>query len=120
MAMGSAAGHRQEADAEPGCLALQVQWASSPPGPEVLVALKELVDHSKGDTARVDLTELWRPFRDLGPEGRPEGGPTSKLSKLRGALYEHLAGVEGEEIRESFLDQLFEHIQGSWGIDLGY
>ena len=67
---------------------------------------------------KVDLTELWRPFTRLNGT-TPEGGPVTKLAKMRGALGAYLPETDDSE---DFLDDIFKVIQGqkSWGADLGY
>ena len=67
---------------------------------------------------KVDLTELWRSFTRLNGT-TPEGGPVTKLAKMRGALGAYLPETDDSE---DFLDDIFKVIQGqkSWGADLGY
>lgn len=91
--------------------------AHVPSGPS-LARLRALIAEMRHDRARIPLTELWRPFTSV-EEGRPRGGPLTKLAKLRGALYAHLQrAAEGD--REGFLDTLATELQEKWGLDLGY
>eukprot|EP00216_Chloropicon_sp_CCMP2111_P005771 CAMPEP_0198237606 /NCGR_PEP_ID=MMETSP1446-20131203/3386_1 /TAXON_ID=1461542 ORGANISM="Unidentified sp, Strain CCMP2111" /NCGR_SAMPLE_ID=MMETSP1446 /ASSEMBLY_ACC=CAM_ASM_001112 /LENGTH=602 /DNA_ID=CAMNT_0043919787 /DNA_START=149 /DNA_END=1957 /DNA_ORIENTATION=+ len=69
------------------------------------------------EEGRVNLTELWRPFTNIVDGKIPEGGPCTKLAKLRGALSEYLPETDEAE---DFLDQVFTEIQSKWSVDLGY
>ncbi|QDZ21120.1 histone H2A deubiquitinase [Chloropicon primus] len=65
---------------------------------------------------RVDLTELWRPFTRLNGKV-PEGGPVTKLAKMRGALGAYLPDTDESD---EFLDEVFTSLQTQWKLDLGY
>ena len=84
-------------------------------------ALKDVVTLLKDDIGRIDLTEMWRPFRKL-EGGLPSGGPCTKLAKLRAALSRYLATetVEEELAAEALLDRVSKHVQSVWALDLGY
>lgn len=98
-----------------------IQAPSGPLGEEEETALKDVITLLKDDIGRIDLTEMWRPFRRL-DGGVPSGGPCTKLAKLRAALSCHLAcdTAEDEMAAESLLDRVSKHIQTEWGLDLGY
>jgi protein MYSM1 len=66
---------------------------------------------------RIQLTELWRPFTRILDGKTPEGGPCTKLAKLRGALAAYLPETDESE---DFFDELFTEIQSKWKVDLGY
>ena len=85
------------------------------PSEDTKQAMSELIDNISTNE-RIQLTELWRPFTYLnGLE--PEGGPCTKLAKLRGALTRYLPDTDESE---EYLDEIFTDIQSKWKVDLGY
>lgn len=52
--------------------------------------------------------------------GQPEGGPCSRIDKLKAALQLHLPDQPDSAIPNTkFLSRLLMHVQNTWGINLG-
>ena len=82
-------------------------------------AVAAVIGALRGDTGRVDLTELWRPFTAVRDQ-TVVGGPVSRLAKLRTSLEIHFADDADEAEVDAFLDWVAGSLQEQWGVDLGY
>mmetsp|Transcript_16752 Transcript_16752/g.34337 ORF Transcript_16752/g.34337 Transcript_16752/m.34337 type:complete len:583 (-) Transcript_16752:589-2337(-) len=114
-------GGRQGAEPTP----MHVRSARRPiealPSADTKQAMKDLLGEggmaAGGALGRIQLTELWRPFTNIVDGKTPQGGPCTKLAKMRGALQHYLPDTDESD---DFLDEIFTEIQTKWGTDLGY
>ena len=68
---------------------------------------------------RVRINELWRHFTNIA-NNKPDGGPCTKLAKLRASLAARLPDTVDEAREEQMLDAVAKHIQTAWHVDLGF
>jgi protein MYSM1 len=89
------------------------------PDEKTLDAIKNVVVAHKDVPGRVLINELWRHFTNI-KDNTPDGGPVTKLAKLRASLTARLPDTIDELAAETMLDEVAKHLQTVWEVDLGY
>ena len=81
--------------------------------------LGDVVTENARVAGRVRINELWRHFTNIA-NNKPDGGPCTKLAKLRASLAARLPDTVDELQEEKMLDAVAKHIQSAWNVDLGF
>ena len=89
------------------------------PDDDCVDAMCAVVAANKDVAGRVRINELWRHFTNIS-NNRPDGGPCTKLAKLRASLAARLPDTVDELREEKMLDAVAKHIQTAWQVDLGF
>ena len=99
---------------------MRYEVSNEAPDETCLSAIKNVVAAHKDVPGRVRINELWRHFTNIAMDNTPDGGPVTKLAKLRASLTARLPDTLGELHAENMLDEMAKHLQREWNVDLGY
>jgi protein MYSM1 len=98
---------------------VRYETTTDAPDDDCVDAMCAVVAANKDVAGRVRINELWRHFTNIS-NNRPDGGPCTKLAKLRASLAARLPDTVDELREEKMLDAVAKHIQTAWQVDLGF
>ena len=98
---------------------VRYETTNDAPGEACVEAMRAVVAANADVAGRVRINELWRHFTNIA-NNKPDGGPCTKLAKLRASLAARLPDTVDEAREEQMLDAVAKHIQTEWRVDLGF
>ena len=98
---------------------VRYETTSDAPDAACVSAMCDVVTENARVAGRVRINELWRHFTNIA-NNKPDGGPCTKLAKLRASLAARLPDTVDELQEEKMLDAVAKHIQSAWNVDLGF
>jgi protein MYSM1 len=98
---------------------VRYETTSDAPDAACVSAMCDVVTENATVAGRVRINELWRHFTNIA-NNKPDGGPCTKLAKLRASLAARLPDTVDELQEEKMLDAVAKHIQSAWNVDLGF